>query len=147
MQFDLNKCVNYITENITKQISEIFGKRLAEFNITRIQWIGLYYIYTNGEISQRELSNYMHITDSSAMRLIERLERDGLLIRSRSKIDRRILLISLTDKGTNLIKKLLPLGQEFSQELINGITEEELIIFQKVMNKMLDNVKTDKYKQ
>lgn len=144
MAFDLNKCVNYISSNMTKKISETFGRWLEKKdNITRIQWIALYYIYMRGPQSQRELSMLMEINDSSTMRLIDRLERENWVSRVRSNEDRRVMKVILTDEGDALITKLLPIGEDFSQLLIKDIDPHELYIFQKVQQKMFDNIMHD----
>jgi len=91
-------------------------------------------------ISQRDLSNLMNIKDSSAGRLIDRLERDGLIERVRNDIDRRVIYIKLTDKGDQLITDLLPIGNQFNDDLIAGIDEQELMIYEKVLKKMISNV-------
>ena len=140
MFFDLDKCVGHITENAIKQITEAFGKRLENTEITRIQWIALYHIKNNKIISQRDLSNLMCVKDSSAGRLLDRLERDGLISRKRNDSDRRVIYIQLTERGNQLITKLIPYGEKFNNELINGIKEEDLIIYVKVLNKMISNV-------
>lgn len=143
MDFNLNECVSFITSSKSKKLSEIFAKWLQPHNITRIQWVALYYIDKKGQISQRELSNLMSINDSSGMRLIERLERDGLVIRKRSESDRRIICLSLSKSGKEIITNLLPLGVEFSDLLIRDIPKEDLKIFHNVMDKMLENAIDD----
>lgn len=143
MPFDLNKCVSYISIGKIKGISEAFGKWLVKENITRIQWIALYYIYTQGKQSQRDLSNHMKINDSSAMRLIGRMERDGWVERQRSEDDRRIILLSLTESGRELITRALPVGEDFSHKLIEGIDPEEIKIFLRVQQQMYDNIMND----
>lgn len=124
-----------------KQITEAFGGRLENSGITRVQWIALYYVKTKNKISQRELSNLMNIMDSSVGRLIDRLERDGLIERHRDNTDRRVVFITLTDKGDKLISDLLPIGIQFNDDLLAGIDEEELMIYEKVLNKMISNIK------
>ena len=123
-----------------KQISEAFGGRLQNAGITRIQWIALYYVKTKGRISQRDLSNLMYVKDSSAGRLIDRLERDGLIERERNDIDRRVIFILLTEKGDKLISSLMPIGVKFNDDLVVGIDEKELLIYEKVLNKMISNI-------
>lgn len=140
MFFNIDKCVGHITELATKQISDAFSRRLQNTGITRIQWIALYFVKINKIISQRELSNLMNVKDSSAGRLIDRLERDGLIERNRNDSDRRIIYIQLTKKGDDLISELMPYGEIFNCDLVKGIDEEELIIFDKVLKKMLSNV-------
>lgn len=143
MPFDLNKCVSYISVGKTKGLSDAFGKWLAKEKITRIQWIGLYFIYTCGEQSQRDLSNHMDINDSSAMRLIDRMERDGWVKRQRSDEDRRISLLSLTDNGKALIERLMHFGEEFSQRLVQDIDPEDIRTFLRVQQQMYDNIMND----
>jgi len=140
MFFNLDKWVGHITEVAMKQISDAFGRRLQNTGITRIQWIALYYVKVNKIISQRELSNLMNVKDSSAGRLIDRLERDGFIERERNDSDRRIICIKLTDKGDKLITELVPFGEKFNCDLINGIDEEDLIVFDKVLKQMSSNV-------
>ncbi|MGD9567740.1 MAG: MarR family winged helix-turn-helix transcriptional regulator [Sedimentibacter sp.] len=140
MFFNLDKCVGHITETTTKQISDAFSHRFQNTGVTRIQWIALYYIEKNKIISQRELSNLMNVKDSSAGRLIDRLERDGLVERKRNDSDRRIIYIQLTKKGNELFLELKPIGEKFSCDLIRDIKEEDLIIYESVLKKMLSNV-------
>lgn len=82
----------------------------------------------------------MNVKDSSVGRLIDRLERDGLIIRERNKIDRRIIYIKLTEKGDKLISSLIPLGNEFNNDLLEGIDEKELMIYEEVLKKMISNI-------
>lgn len=126
-----------------KQISEAFGRRLKDTGVTRIQWIALYYLYKHQPISQRELSHYMHVQDSSAGRLIERLERDGLITRLQSEVDRRVTLIQLSAIGQTTFEKLLPYGNAFNDVLIQGIDQSELMIFEKVLDQMIQNIAND----
>lgn len=132
--------MGHITENAIKQISEAFGRRLKDTGITRVQWIALYYLKTKGTISQRDLSNLMNVKDSSAGRLIDRLERDGYIERERNDVDRRVVRVMLTEKGEKLISGLLHIGIKFNDDLLEGIDDQELIIYDKVLNKMISNM-------
>jgi DNA-binding MarR family transcriptional regulator len=123
-----------------KQISEAFGRRLQNTGITRVQWIALYYLKTMKKISQRDLSNLMNVKDSSAGRLIDRLERDGFIERERNDADRRVIYIKLTEKGEQLISDLMPIGIQFNDDLLAGIDEQEIMIYEKVLKKMISNI-------
>lgn len=142
-EFDIRQCVNYITLNNTKKLSEAFGIWLDGSGITRIQWIALFFLKTSGKLSQRELSQAMEINDSSALRLVDRLERDGFVKRTRSEEDRRVIHLDLTEKGSTLMDELLPIGEEFNQVLIEGIPPEEIEIFLSVQAKMYRNIMND----
>lgn len=91
-------------------------------------------------ISQRDLSNLMNVADSSAGRLLDRLERDGFIVRERSGTDRRVIYIKLTNEGDKLISDLLPIGEKFNDDLLEGISEEDLAVYDKVLKKMITNI-------
>jgi len=131
--------VSYITDGAMKRITDAFGQRLQGSGITRIQWIALYYIQSSQAISQRELSHKMTITDSSAGRLVDRLQRDGLVKRVPSPTDRRVTLLELTEEGDRTISELFHVGVEFNDDIMEGITEEEICTFQRVLEKMTEN--------
>lgn len=121
-------------------ISESFGRRLESKGITRIQWIALYYLGINSDISQKDLALKMSVKDSSIARLLDRMERDNLVRREKSIVDRRITKVVLTDKGKEMREELLPEGEKFSNILLNGISEEELQVFDDVLCKMVKNI-------
>lgn len=132
--------MGHITENATKQISEAFGRRLKDTGVTRIQWIALYNISKYQPISQRELSILMSVQDSSATRLLERMERDGLIERFQSEVDKRVIMVQLTAVGEETFERLLPYGDAFNNDLVAGISEKELIIFENVLQQMIQNI-------
>jgi len=82
----------------------------------------------------------MNVADSSAGRLLDRLERDGFIKRERDVEDRRVTYITLTKEGDRLICELMPIGDEFNNDLLKGISEEELKTYEKVLKKMISNV-------
>ena len=98
--FNIDDCIGFITNKCSKKISDEFNRRLQEYGVTRVQWIAIFYIgkYDNG-ISQRELSDLMNVKESSMVRLIDRMEKEELVIRKKNDNDRRITSIFLTDKG------------------------------------------------
>lgn len=106
-----------------------------------MQWIALYYLGIQKSINQKELSKKMSIKESTAARLIDRMERDGLVIRQRNEEDRRAFNLVLTEKGLEYRKELLPEGEKFNEIVSQNISEEEMLTFMKVLDKMVDNLK------
>lgn len=140
MGFDLDRCVGYVTDNAMKHIAEAFGNRLKDSKLTRIQWIALYHIDRKSPISQRDFSRLMNVQDSSGGRLIDRLERDGLVMRIKDPMDRRIILIELSESGKALYNKALSVGAKFNEDLIKDIDQKDLETFERVLNQLTKNV-------
>ncbi len=138
--FDLDDCIAFITNKSAKKLADEFNRRLQENGTTRVQWIALFYIGKAGEISQKELSDYMDIKESSMVRLIDRMEKEELVERRKDSEDRRITKIILTDKGKFLKEELMTRGQVFKDDVLKGISKENLEIFKEVLQRMTDNI-------
>lgn len=138
--FNLNDCIAFITNSASKKLSEEFGSRLEEFGISRVKWIAMFYIGEVEFISQRELSQKMDVNESSIVRLLDRMEKEDLSIRTKYEKDRRITRVSLTEKGKALREQLMPVGEQFHKDATKEISREDLDTFKSVLSKMLKNL-------
>ena len=141
MDFDLSKCIAFVTSTAIKTVTKDFNKRMEKHGSTRIQWTALYFLLkADKPMSQKELAVLMNVQDPSLARLIDRMERDQLLRRIENPRDKRVKILELTEAGRSKAEALMPYGQEFSDLLLEDITDEEVEIFQKVLKKMVRNI-------
>lgn len=137
--FDLDSCIAFITNTSSKKLSNSFNERLVKKGSTRVQFIALYYLGLTDKMNQSELSEKMNIKPSTTARLIDRMEKECYLIRTKCTDDRRVTYLELTPLGRQFRDSLLPVGKEMSEVFSKGITDEEFKIFKKVLNKMVCN--------
>jgi DNA-binding MarR family transcriptional regulator len=105
---------------------DIYSRKLAtEHNITGPQLICLYSIVNEGPLTQSALSKRYSLSASTVTGILDRLEIKGLVIRERSKSDRRKIKVNATDKGLELVKKAPSLLQDKLAEAIRKQTELE----------------------
>jgi len=139
--FDLSNCIGFVTSTAMKEVTEDFNRRLEKYGSTRIQWIALYFLLrAKSPLSQKELAALMNVQDSTLARLIDRMERDGLLNRSENPNDKRMKFLELTEFGRTKAEELMPQGEDFSNLLLKDIPEEEIKIFNSVLDKILKNI-------
>lgn len=139
--FNLDDCIGIITSRGTKEIVDAFNHKLALHDITRVQWIALYYIGEDEGITQKDLSDKMNIKESTVARLIDRMEKEGTVERIKNSKDRRVTKLHLTEMGKEKREAVMPIGEEFSRDGIDGISQEHLKIFKEVLQKIIINVK------
>lgn len=139
-EFNLDIWVGYVTGNSTKLILEAFGRELNDSGVTRKQWIALYYIGKHEKIRQVHLAEMMKLKPSTITRLLDRLEKEELIVRNINLENKREVFVSLTEKGLKKRKEVYKFGQIFSDKLNNNISLEELEVFEKVLEKMVNNI-------
>lgn len=138
--FNLDDCIASITSRSAKKLADCFEKRLNYYNITRTQWIALYYISINKMITQKQLADKMYLKEPTVVRMLDKMELIGWVIRVNSENDKRIKLLSLTDKGQNIETEMLDIAEKFRNDVISDISPEELESYKSVLNKMLSNI-------
>ena len=139
--FDVDTCVSFITNQAAKKLADAFNNRLIPKGITRVQWIALFYLGKSDKLNQKKLGELMNIKDSTVARLIDRMENEGFIIRTKDPEDRRNTLLLLTKKGSKFREEMLIEGEEMSKIFAQGISDDEIEIFKKVLDKMVNNIK------
>ena len=101
----------------------------------------LFYIAHHEGVSQDTLSGALLVNKSSVARRLAHLEGAGLVIRTPDEKDRRVLLVSLTDKARALIPLLREMAEEWNDILTAGFTAEEIDVFTHLLARAFDNAK------
>jgi DNA-binding MarR family transcriptional regulator len=103
---------------ITRAIDLNSKKLSSETSLTAPQVVSLIAVYHHGALTLAEIAEQVHLSSSTMVGIIDRLEAKNLVIRERSKTDRRQVLIRITDEGQKMAKKSpLPLQEELIKSL------------------------------
>jgi DNA-binding MarR family transcriptional regulator len=122
---------------ISKQISDAlaqYGVTTAQYNVLRILRGHTAGPMTCSQIGDRLLDRTPDVT-----RLLARLERAGLVTRTRSEHDRRAVEIALTDAGTTVLTALDTPARMAIERLARDLSDEELV----TLSSMLERLRTD----
>lgn len=121
---------------------------LRKFNITIDQWIVLYNVYRSETLySQRELARACFKESAAVMRIIDILEKKGLLKRLDSPADRRVYLISITQEGKELCGKCLQEVKELEESLASIFSKGELKQFSMLLTKLEEGLHSETFIQ
>jgi len=137
--FNLDDCFALITSRGGKIFAKKLDEKLSSKGIPRTQWIAMYYIHTSANITQKGLADKMAIKEPTVARMLQKMESDGYLLRDGSNKDKRVKYLKLSDKGTKEFLKLMPIVEQFKDNTISNIKEEDLHTFTKVLNQMIEN--------
>ncbi len=139
MAFDVNDCIAFLTNQGGKLLDEAMNKEFKDQEITRTQWVALYYIERIDSITQKELAQAMRISEPSTTNLVNRLEAAGYVRRIDDDKNARINILELTDLGTEKLVNLAYIPIKFNEQATKDISAEDLITFKRVMRKMIEN--------
>ena len=89
-----------------------------------------------------QLSQVLRLSHSGAVRLIDRLEQDGLVERRTGK-DARAVAVFLTESGQQIMQAMLADREQILERLFQGLSEQEQIHFMGIVEKVLASIVTN----
>ena len=116
------------------------GKSLKPYNVTHEQWTLLKWLWAKDGISQKELSERSFKDQPTITRILDKLERRGLIRRQIDAEDRRVSLIYLTNEGQEIKGSLIPLARQALDQCLNGLSEQEQEQPKNLLNRISDNL-------
>ncbi|MDO5567568.1 MAG: MarR family transcriptional regulator, partial [Planctomycetia bacterium] len=104
-------------------------------------WI-ISYLYTHRheEKYQRDIEEEFAIRRSTATAILQRMEKNDLIVRSAVACDARLKKLELTEKAIKIQEQINREISDFEQQLISGLTEEEIEMFYKIADKLKNNL-------
>ena len=114
--------------------------RQMEVPLTPEQFILIDLLWNQGSMSQQQLADQMQKDKNSVTKLVDALERKGFVVREQNRQDRRSNTLVLTEKAEGLKSGAKQKGISILDEMLIGISEEELRSFLVTLGKLNRNM-------
>ena len=96
-----------------------------------------------GTMTPSELASWTNTNRNNITAVIERMKKDKLVSTKRSRKDKRIVIISLTDEGRDVYKQAQPFAKVVSRELIKGMSQSDTHELARLLNIIRINIESD----
>ena len=129
------------TYAVSNKILRKYKPFLDELDLTYTQYICMMVMWEKKEVNEKELCDSLYLKTNTLTPLIKRLEEKNYITISKSKVDKRNLVIKLTEDGLALKEKAQNVPNCIKDEF--NLTEEEAIFLYKILYKILNYNKED----
>lgn len=120
MKLDNQLCFRFYT--VSRLITRAYQPFLDALGLTYIQYIVMLALWEADQVPISTLVKRLGLNTNTLTPLLKRMEDAGLVLRTRSQVDERSVIISLTDKGASLYDK----AQHIPMEIQNSLAEDRL---------------------
>ncbi len=135
---DLNFRFTSLVMQFSRRWRNRLNAKLAEIGQTQARWESLFWIeVSGGRATQRELAERVGIEGPTFVRMLDRLEKEGLVERRSSSADRRTKTIRLRKRAAPFLKQISDLTDELRAELLDDVPEPELAACVALMRTLL----------
>ncbi|MFC7321676.1 MarR family winged helix-turn-helix transcriptional regulator [Halobacillus campisalis] len=114
--------------------------QLAPYGLAPEQNLIMMLLWEKDGWTQNQLANQLDKDKTNIARMASSLEKKGFITRRFCSDDRRSLELHLTASGRALKEEVLPVAEAFNDVVTEGISDEELEQFDRLLTKMQKNM-------
>ena len=132
--------IGFLISDVSRLLRRNFDKRAQKIGLSRAQWQVLAWLKRNEGISQTQLADLLEMSPMTLVRLIDRLEMNGLVERRPHPTDRRVYQLFLAGHAHPSLDRLWSMGAETRDEALEGIPQEVEAALLKALAKIRKNL-------
>lgn len=136
LPIEIEKTVGFLLAKAYQRACLIFKEHFDQYDLTPQQFGLLGFLWREDGISQALLSAKSQIDRTTMGGLIDRLEKEGLVVRKSDPVDRRAYRICLTEKGKALEPELAPLAMRAQDMFIAKLDPQEVETLKSLLEKI-----------
>jgi DNA-binding MarR family transcriptional regulator len=135
---------------LSVQIHQLFGQAIdavcASVGISRPQFAMLYVLkYSVKPVRIVDLASYLHQNPNSASMMVDRMVKQGLVMRAKTKSDRRAVVVKLTRHGNHVATQAIPTSWQMIKTLATAFSDSEIsqlpVMLEKFKQQLCDGLK------
>jgi DNA-binding MarR family transcriptional regulator len=135
----LENNVGHILHTITSQLTLVLDREFALLGVTSAQCAALIQLRWGTCPTVAVLARSCGTDASGMTRILDRLEKKGLLVRTRSSEDRRVVALTLTEEGASLSEKVPSTYARVMNFMLSGFSFQEHDELDSLLRRMLEN--------
>jgi len=137
--FDPDRGIGRLLSRVKMGLQEALDRELAPFDITSAQYVILVNLAHNEADSASELCKGVSYDPGAMTRMLDRLERKGLIRRVRCGNDRRKVILQLTDEGKAVYPKLVAVHVKVLNHFLRNFSKTQVGQLETLLRRMLAN--------
>jgi DNA-binding MarR family transcriptional regulator len=130
----------FMLRDVSQRYVKRFEQHAQTLSLTLPQCRTLVILESNQGLSQTRLARLVNAEPMAMVRILDRMEKDGLLERRTDPDDRRARRLFLTRSAQPLLREIWRLADLTRGELFQGVAQRDRCHFVKVLGKLYENV-------
>ena len=125
--------LNILAEIVSHSLAGVYSR---QYGIGIPEWRVIANLGSTGKLSAKQIGDRAHMHKTKVSRAAAALEEAGLIMRSTDDNDKRSAILSLTDKGSDVYSRIVPVALEFTNELESALDPADVEALDRVLSKL-----------
>ena len=137
MTFKKDESAGYVVNRMARLFAQNLHERIAPLGIVPGQFPALLSLWEHDGVTQKELVSGLDIEQATIANTLTRMERDGLIRRTKHPSDARAQQIWLTRKARRIRDEAYAAAGEVNAKALSGLDERERAQLLDYMNRVI----------
>ncbi|PRX42413.1 DNA-binding MarR family transcriptional regulator [Planifilum fimeticola] len=133
--------IEYLLREMSLLIKRKGREILNHFPITPPQFTALLWLNEEGDMTIGELSQKMYLACSTMTDLIDRMEKNGVVVRVRDERDRRVVRVRMLERGRAIIEDVMKARREYLADILSTFSPEDVESIRKRLSMLYERMK------
>ncbi|WP_170397703.1 MarR family winged helix-turn-helix transcriptional regulator [Ruegeria arenilitoris] len=143
MNFEKENSAGYLVNHMARLFAKELQQRIAPLGIVVGQFPILLQLWLKDGVTQKELLGKIDVEQATLANTLNRMERDGLIKRTKNPADARAQMIWLTDRATAIRNSAYESAQSVNAEALQVLSEAEQARFMDYMRRIIEKMRSD----
>lgn len=135
----LDESIGFLINQTGRRITQVLNHYFVPHDVTTEQWSVLARLCEEDGISQKELAARVSKDQTNVTRILDQLQRKGLVVRKANPDDRRSFLPSVTPEGQAMYERIAPLEEKTIALAMEGLQPDEVAKLKELLQRIADN--------
>ena len=136
----LDSYLPYLLNRAGARIAAAFNAEVRQIGATLQVWRVLAALRERDGQRMGDLSKTTSIEVSTLTRLVDNMEKDGLVVRRREAGDARAVMLHVTLTGRRLTQRIVPIAERYEAVALKGFTAGEAEVLKKALRRLYGNM-------
>jgi len=136
----LHSYLPYLLNRAGARIATAFGEEIRPLGASLQLWRVLAALHEKDGRRMGDLSKTTSIEVSTLTRLVDNMEKSGLVERRRDPDDARVVALHVTAAGKRLTKRILPIAERYETVALKGFSTREAEVLRRALGRLYANM-------
>jgi MarR family transcriptional regulator, transcriptional regulator for hemolysin len=143
-EYDFENSIGFIVNRAARSFVKALDLELHEkVGVTVGQWKVIVMLVKQNGLTQKETADKLGLESPTLIPIIDKMEKEGLIMRKVDPSDRRNNRIYRTEKADALWDRMMECASKVRQVAIKDIPEEDINVMRTVLNKIWHNLRDE----
>jgi DNA-binding MarR family transcriptional regulator len=143
---DPTMSVGFLSNQLARLMSNALAQSLQPMGLAPAQFATLLQLWREDGLTQRDLVDRLHIEQATMASTLNRMERDGLIVRKPHPQDSRAQSIFLTSRGRELQAAAMLEARQVSRNALAILGPDERTQLLELMHRVVEHMKSTRCK-